>query len=89
MRTALALSIFCLSCTGFLVDPGKACDTMSTNGFTGCRLLGTEAAFPSWSGCDERDAVAFDVSAVNAAGRRVSAVVCCGWPLKGCTVRAK
>lgn len=85
------LTIMCLAALGcgYLVDESKGCETMQTNGFAGCRLIDTTVGFTSWAGCDERDAVAFDVSAVNSQGQRVSAVVCCGWPFKGCTVRTK
>jgi hypothetical protein len=30
-----------------------------------------------------------DVSGTNPTGQRVKLTVCCGWPFKGCTVRAR
>lgn len=37
--------------------------------------------------CGKRDAYATGFKATNARGDRVEGVVCCGWPVKGCTVR--
>lgn len=79
-----------LGCMGETIDKNRAVATMDAAGFKDIRVTGQHGVAPSWNGCSESDAVAFDVSATNPAGKRVTATVCCGWGLvaeKGCTIR--
>lgn len=62
------------------------------HGFTDVTVRDRHDYSPGWNGCGEDDAVAFDMSGKNPAGRYVDFTLCCGttWGNgKGCTVRIK
>ncbi len=67
--------------------PEKAVSTLRAMGFSEIKVTDSHQYFASWHGCDEKDGVAHEASATNAAGQKVNVVVCCGYVLKGCTVR--
>lgn len=67
--------------------PDKATAALRAHGFRDVAITGTHRVTAEWYGCSEQDAVAHEATATNPAGERVALVVCCGWPLKGCTVR--
>lgn len=48
---------------------------------------GADPFFVSWQGCSKNDSLVYKASGLNASGERVKIVVCCGWALRGCTVR--
>jgi hypothetical protein len=67
--------------------PDKATSALRAHGFRDIAITDSHPYLASWYGCSEKDAVAHEATATNAAGERVSVVVCCGYPFKGCTVR--
>ncbi len=69
-------------------DEGQACQAVSNMGFSRCRVAATHYVGAGFYGCHSDDNAAFEVNAVNPAGRRVSFVVCCGnGPFGSCTLR--
>lgn len=74
---------------GLLVDDSVACEAAHTLGMRECRVTARHSVFVGLRGCGDDDAVAIDIHAVSAAGDAVNAIVCCGWPWKGCTVRTR
>jgi len=69
-----------------------AIESAENHGFTDVRVLDRHDWSPSWNGCGQDDAVAFDMRGKNPAGRSVDFTLCCGttWSNgKGCTVRIK
>lgn len=67
--------------------PEKAVATLRTMGFSDIKVTDSHPYLASWHGCSDSDGVAHEAKATNAAGQRVSVTVCCGYALKGCTVR--
>lgn len=67
--------------------PDKATETLRVHGFRDVAITDSHRIGAAWYGCSDKDAVAHEATATNAAGQRVSVVVCCGYPFKGCTVR--
>lgn len=72
---------------GEMEENSRAVATMEAAGYSHVAVTGKHGMAASWNGCSESDAVAFDVTATNPAGRRVTATVCCGLWGKGCTIR--
>lgn len=80
------LFVSCAGC-GEMVPVERAVATMEAAGYKNVRVTDQHGVAPQWAGCSEGDAVAFDVSATNPAGKQTTATVCCGLMLKGCTIR--
>ena len=87
MKKIFCLAILALSLVG-CADENQAISACQTNGFDNCNVTDYSSA-ASWSGCGNDDQVAYDVTATNSRGNRVGIVVCCGWALKGCTIRTR
>lgn len=69
------------------VEPSRAVSAMESAGYTNITVTDRHDFAPEFAGCSESDGVAFDVTATNPAGKRTTATVCCGYWLKGCTIR--
>lgn len=79
MRRALALLLFSLaSCT----DDAATVRTLRSAGFTDITTTG----YSAWA-CGEDDSFATGFRAKNPQGQLVEGTVCCGFMVKGCTVR--
>jgi prepilin-type N-terminal cleavage/methylation domain-containing protein len=74
---------------GLLVDDDRAVEAARTHGFTDVRIVDTHVTLVRLQGCAEDDDVAYEIEAKNPAGEGVMLTVCCGWPLKGCTIRTR
>lgn len=82
----LIFAVWMVGC-GEMVEPSRAVKTMEAAGYKQVSVTGQHGLAPAWNGCSESDDVAFDVAATNPAGQRIKATVCCGYMLKGCTIR--
>jgi hypothetical protein len=69
--------------------PGEAAAAASAMGFRDVTVTDTTRIGVTFTACSKSDMVAHDVSGTNPTGQRVKLTVCCGWPFKGCTVRAR
>lgn len=74
-------------CPGSCVSPNTAIHAAESAGFTKPVVSGKHFMYPSFYGCSKSDSVAFEMTAVNHLGKRVSFTMCCGWLLKACTPR--
>ena len=92
MQNILYVLFFTLAFAGLfrgaLVGEDVAVDAMETRGFSEVTVERKAWFLVGLRGCSEKDAVRFDVSAINPAGDRVRLSVCSGWILKGATVRS-
>lgn len=86
---ALVLAILLGSTTGCgeAVSVQRPTDAIEAAGFTEVRIVGKHGMAPTFYGCGEDDAVAFDAEATNPTGKRVKITACCGLVFKGCTLR--
>ncbi len=73
---------------GVWVEREKAISALATQGFTNIIIEDKDVTFLSMRGCGSGDAAAFQAKARNPLGAEVPVNVCCGWPLKGCTIRS-
>lgn len=74
---------------GVLVSDQVAYDALSVQGYTEVRITERHWFAPWFFGCDRKDAVGFEVSAVNPRNQRVTLTVCSGFLFKGATIRSK
>jgi len=92
MRKALAVILVCcaiaVSRCGYMVDEDHAVRAVTNLGFTEVKIEGKAVFFLEYRGCSKSDDAGFTVSGKNPQGRRVTLLVCVGWPFKGATVRS-
>lgn len=84
---ALVLSIAPL---GAFVPDQEICDSLYVLGYEGCRVTNRNVWTPRLTGgCGAGDAISAAVATTNPRGNTVSILVCCGYIMKGCTVRTR
>jgi hypothetical protein len=74
---------------GLLVDRTGAISAAEKAGYSKIQIVSEQRFFAGFAGCDGGDAAAFEITAINPAGRPVDGLVLCsGWPFKGFTIRS-
>ena len=80
--------VISVSCgRGFLVGEQRVTTAAEKAGLQSARIISSHRIWPVFFGCDKHDAAGFKVEGINPNGMKVDAMVCCGWILKGCTMR--
>lgn len=82
------LIVFMLLPFGWFVKDETAMKAAVGHGFSDPAVTGKSIHFVRFRGCTKDDDAAFDVAA-RRDGSEVDLKVCCGWPLRGCSVRLK
>ena len=68
---------------GGCTDAETATDVLNKAGYQGIEI---KDDYQFWT-CGSGDHYATGFSAINPTGKRVEGTVCCGWAMKGCTIR--
>lgn len=87
MHRLFILALALTSC-GYMVSEEDAIQAAQKSGLSNVRVTDSHQLAPAlFGGCAKDDAAGFEVTGTNAQGKSVSASVCCGAILKGCTIR--
>lgn len=88
-RATILTALLLTGCGEVATSPEQAKRTAETMGWSDVTVTKRHGTAPTWFGCSDKDVVAYEVSGKNPKGVSAEATVCCGWPLKGCTMRVQ
>jgi hypothetical protein len=75
------------ACGEVVTSEEDAVGAVAVLGWSDVKVTSRHGVAPGLRGCGEGDKVAYKVEGKNHKGEAVKGTVCCGWPLKGCTLR--
>src|SRR5574338_1701337 len=83
---ALLMGRGCTAAVEASYDADAAAQTVEDMGFTEPQVTETNRWFVGFQGCDEKDSLGYEITAVNPQGKEVELLVCKGL-FKGATIR--
>ena len=81
------LVLVAFNCRGFFVEDTVILRTVKAQGFINYTVTDKAWFMVGWRGCDQNDAVKFEVTAFTKNKEKIDFIACAGWPFKGTTIR--